>query len=119
MNKRKRVHAITSILLVFFLFVPIAIQALYHNNNSNIKKLSFSKTSGTPIKTDAQFPYEEKEMEEEEKSTDHSLSHLLLICTFTPSTSFSSAENQNHVCAQTSSFCGSVPLYLAKRSILI
>jgi hypothetical protein len=81
------------------------------------KATGLTKSSGAPTKADSQMPFEEKE--KEEKGIDDSLAQLPLIYILTEYISFISDPVLNHYETQVSGFCGRIPLYIAKRSILI
>lgn len=63
------------------------------------------------------MPFEEKE--KEEKSADHSLSQLPLIYILTEYISFISSSSPVYPDIPVSGIWGNIPLYLAKRTILI
>jgi hypothetical protein len=116
MNRRNPILTLTSVVLVFFLFAPIVVRSL-NTHLSHSKATGFSKSSSTPTKADSQMPFEEKE--KEEKGFDDSLNQLPLIYILTEYISFTSESAKIYPGVEGSGFCGSTPLYIAKRSILI
>ena len=65
MKTKNHILALTSIVLVLFLFAPVLIRTLNGSNEANLKHFAVSATSGSPSKLDAQLPFEEREKEEE------------------------------------------------------
>jgi hypothetical protein len=116
MNRKNPILALTSIVLVFFLFAPIVVRSL-HTYSAHSKTTGLSKSSGAPTKADSQMPFEEKE--KEEKGIDDSLAQLPLIYILTEYIPFTSESTSTYPDVRNSGFCGNTPLYLAKRSILI
>lgn len=103
--------------LVFFLFTPIVVRSFNVYLDGHLKTSGLAKSSGTSGKSDSQMPFEEKE--KEERGADHSFSQLPLIYILTEYTSFVSESDPVYPDIPVSGFHGNIPLYLAKRSILI
>jgi hypothetical protein len=114
MNRGNPILTITSIVLVFFLFTPIVVKSL-HTYLESSKSIGIAKSSTTPAKSDSQMPFEEKEKE----GADNSINHLPLIYILSEYISYTAENTPNYPDVQVSGFCGSIPLYIAKRSILI
>lgn len=115
MNKRNHVRAFFSIVLVFFLFVPIVIRSLPSYFDNPVKNIGYYKASRASSKTDIQLPYEEKEKEEKiGSSTSPSLFVLELELAH-----FDSIDESCFYYNTTKPLVGALPLYLAKRSLII
>lgn len=117
MNKRTYIQALVSIVLVVFLFIPSVIRLISATSDGNTRQVSFSKSAGGSAKADAQFLYEEKE--KEEKGLDHSLDQLLNIHPVEEYFVFAEKWSKPYAPNIASYCCGNIPLFLAKRSILI
>jgi hypothetical protein len=117
MNKRNHIRTFLSVVLVFFLFVPIVIRSLPSHADNHVKSIGYVKASSAPTKTDIQLPYEEKE-KEEEIGTDNA-SALLLFFLGSDFAHFDLIENPCFAYNTTKPLAGPMPLYLAKRSLLI
>ena len=115
MKTKNHILALTSIVLVLFLFAPVLIRTLNGSNEANLKHFAVSATSGSPSKLDAQLPFEEREKEEE--ATTHSLAFTLLAILSEPF----SLDRESHIkfSPQPVSLKCDQPRYLLIRSFLI
>lgn len=116
MNRKNSILTLTSIVLVLFLFAPIAVRFLHTYLDSYSKTTGLTKSSSTSGKADTQMPCEEKEKEE---GSDNAIIGLPLIYILTEYIPFTAERVKKFPEVHMSGFYGDVPLYLAKRSILI
>ncbi|MEQ1584693.1 MAG: hypothetical protein ABL895_02350 [Cyclobacteriaceae bacterium] len=117
MNRRNNIRAGLSILLVFFLFVPIIVRSFPSHSDDQVKSMGYYKAASVPSKADIQLPYEEKEKEEEIGSDNTSA--LLLFFLASELALFDLIKNSCLAYNTTKPVAGPMPLYLAKRSLLI
>lgn len=117
MNRRNHIRAGLSIVLVFFLFVPIIVRSFPTHYNDQVKSIDHYKAASAPSKADIQLPYEEKEKEEEIGSDNATA--LLLFFLASELAPFDLIKNSGFDYTTTKPVAGPMPLYLAKRSILI
>ncbi|HRG80697.1 MAG TPA: hypothetical protein PL167_13845 [Cyclobacteriaceae bacterium] len=117
MNKRNHIRTVLSLVLVFFLFVPIVIRSLPSHSNDHVRGIGLYKASSTPTKADIQLPYEEKEKEEEISSD--SASALFYFFLSSELIHSDLIKDSCFAYNTTKPLAGPIPLYLAKRSILI
>ena len=66
MKEKNLILKLTSILLIFFLFIPVVIRSVYAYTDGGLKRVGLTKTSG-PTKADSQLLFEEKEKEEKKE----------------------------------------------------
>jgi hypothetical protein len=86
-------------------------------SDGNSKQAGLAKSAGGSAKADAQFLYEEKE--KEEKALDHTLDQLLNIYPIIQYFAFVEKDSEAYILPLAFNFCGNIPLFLAKRSIVI
>ena len=121
----KRVNHIRSFLstaVVILLLASIVCTSISSfATSSKAKEVVITKKAKAHSKSDTQFPYEEKETEEE-KGFDRSHSHFFFICLIDSLTFASGTESQDHGTHTPSHACehaASIPLYLTGRSLII
>ncbi|SKC45115.1 hypothetical protein [Ohtaekwangia koreensis] len=109
-------------LVVFFLLASIVCSSVTaFAAIPKAKELVFTKKTKAHSKSVAQFPYEEKE-KEEEKGLDRTQDHFSFLSLVDEATLFSFVESHNHSFLHAPHPCeliAQVPLYLVKRSLLI
>lgn len=104
-------------MLVFFLFVPIIVRSFPAHSYDQVKCIDHYKAASVPSKADIQLPYEEKEKEEEIGSNNPSA--LLLFFLASELAPFDLIKNSGFDYNTTKPVARPMPLYLAKRSLLI
>lgn len=119
MLKVNHLRSLTCILLVCFLFVPLISRAFQQESTEqNIKKSGYSKhTSAASSKAEGQLICEEKE--KEEKSSDDFSDSLPVIYLLSELAYAPVAKESPRHPTKVFPFCGSLPLYLGKHSLLI
>ncbi len=117
MYKIKGIRTLTSIILVFFLFTPVVIRSVYAYTDGGLKRVGFTKTSGTPTKADSQLLFEEKE--KEEKGANEMLAQLPRIYVITELFFVTPENPKTYTFDIDCCFFRGTPLYLAKHAILV
>jgi hypothetical protein len=115
----------TNLLVVFFLFTWIVSNSLstltaYHDAHAFV----VSKKAKTGTKSDTELPYEEKESEKEveNRTENKSQHHVLFVSLNHDAIQLAATLSSKYWAHNAPRFCGNaagIPLYLAKRTLLI
>jgi hypothetical protein len=117
MKRKKSILTLISVVLVFFLTAPVLIRSLQASINPDFKGTCLTANSGTPSKLDSQFPFEERE--KEENTSTHSLTSLPLLAVLPEPFHFVHSANLRFQPQYVSPKCEHQPRYLIIRSLLI
>jgi hypothetical protein len=116
MNKKNPILTLISVVLIFLLFTPIVLCSL-QSFAPHPDSIQFTKSKGSPVKTDSQTPFEEREKEDKTVDDVNDPSPTLFIeHSFIP---FPSSTLKVEIRVAAFGFFANTPLYLAKRSLLI
>jgi hypothetical protein len=122
MKRVNHIRSFLNIAVVFLLLTSIVCTSVTgFAAPCKAKEFVISKKTKAHSTSDTQFPYEEKEIEEE-KGDDRSNSHFFFICLVDALLLASGAESQDYSIHNPSHSCehvASIPLYLSKRSLII
>jgi len=122
MRKVNHLTSIASLLVIFFLLAPIVCNFLAPpQSTKESKDHVVSKKASAASKSGIQFPYEEREKEEENGAA-KSHDNLFLIYLISESVYHYRAELYHYCSYNALRSCGnasSIPLYLTKRTLLI
>ncbi len=116
MKGKNLILKLTSILLIFFLFIPVVIRSVYAYTDGGLKRVGLTKTSG-PTKADSQLLFEEKE--KEEKGANEMLAQLPLIFVIAELFLVTPENSTTYSFDMDCCFFRGTPLYIAKHAILV
>jgi hypothetical protein len=117
------IRSFTLLLIAIFSFSSV-ISACFssYSQSRKVQPTVFNKKTNDHSKADIQIAYEEREKEEETSSEDKSKTNLVFIYIISEELRLSFFTLRDYYIAGVPRFCGSaanIPLYLAKKTLLI